>query len=97
MCVGGCGGHAMPVLTCPSPMNASVRPIMGQSICSAGPFISKNFQQGKATCTVTYLRWVRDLYPGKQIILLGDGASYHRDTQVKALLTELNDGLPEKD
>ena len=60
-------------------------------------FHLKEFPAGKGACTVAYLRWIRDLYPGQQIILLWDGASYHRDVQVKALLAEVNDGLPEKD
>src|SRR5438128_971294 len=55
------------------------------------------FPAGKGEHTVAYLRWVRQLYPDKHIILLWDGASYHRDTQVKALLQELNAGREEKD
>jgi transposase len=55
------------------------------------------FPAGKGECTVAYVRWIRTLYPDKQIILLWDGASYQRDAQVKALLTEVNDGLEEKD
>src|SRR5258708_8055511 len=57
----------------------------------------KVFPAGKGEYTVAYLRWVRERYPGKQIILLWDGASYHRDAQVKALLAEVNHGLDEKD
>lgn len=60
-------------------------------------FHLKAFAAGKGECTVAYLRWVRGLYPGKQIILLWDGASYHRDVQVKALLAEMNAELEEKD
>ena len=60
-------------------------------------FHLKEFPAGKGDCTVAYVRWLRDLYPAKQIILLWDGASYHRDAQVRALLTEVNDGLEEKD
>ena len=46
---------------------------------------------------MAYLRWVQNLDAGKKIILLWDGASYHRHTQVKALLTEWNDGKQEQD
>jgi transposase len=60
-------------------------------------FHLKAFPAGKGECTVAYLRWVRNLYPGKRIILLWDGASYHRDSQVKTLLAEVNDGLDEQD
>src|SRR5215212_3073669 len=51
---------------------------------------------GTGQNTVTFLRWLRDLYPGKTIILLWDGASYHRDVHLKALLTELNQGRSEE-
>jgi transposase len=60
-------------------------------------FHLKAFAAGKGEGTVAYLRWLRNRYPGKRIILLWDGASYHRDTQVRALLAEVNAGLEEKD
>jgi transposase len=60
-------------------------------------FHLKAFPAGQGECTVAYLRWVRNRYPGKRIILLWDGASYHRGSQVKALLAEVNQGLDEKD
>jgi transposase len=55
------------------------------------------FPAGKGTHTVDFLRRLRDHYDGKPIILLWDGATYHRDVHVKALLTELNADLPESD
>ena len=58
-------------------------------------FHLKAFSAGTGENTVTYLRWLQDLYPGKTIILLWDGASYHHDAQLKALLAQVNDGLPE--
>ncbi len=60
-------------------------------------FHLKAFPGGKGEYTVAYLRWLRGCYPGKRLILLWDGASYHRDTQVRALLAEVNQGLEEKD
>jgi len=55
----------------------------------------KAFPAGKAKYTVDYLRWLRDLYPNKPIILLWDGATYHRGAQVEAFLTEVNAGREE--
>jgi transposase len=60
-------------------------------------FHLKAFSAGKGECTVAYLRWLRDTYPGQRIILLWDGASYHRDVQVRTLLAEVNAGGDEKD
>jgi len=59
-------------------------------------FHLKAFPAGKGEYTVAYLRWLRERYPDKPIILLWDGASYHRDGQVKALLAEVNDGQAEQ-
>ena len=59
-------------------------------------FHLKPLAAGTGPNTVTFLRWLRDLYPGKTIILLWDGASYHRDVHLKSLLAELNHGLPEE-
>lgn len=53
------------------------------------------FPGGKGAYTVAFLRGLRDHYGGKPIILLWDGATYHRDAQVKALLTEVNADSPE--
>lgn len=55
------------------------------------------FPAGKGEYTVDFLRGLRDHYGGKPIILLWDGATYHRDAQVKDLLTEVNADLPEAD
>lgn len=60
-------------------------------------FHLKEFPAGKGECTVAYLHWLQNRYAGKKIILLWDGASYHRDSQVKALLTELNGDKAEQD
>jgi len=55
------------------------------------------FPAGKGAYTVDFLRGLRDYYGGKPIILLWDGATYHRDAQVKALLAQINADLPETD
>jgi transposase len=60
-------------------------------------FHLKAFSAGKGEWTVAYLRWLRNCYPGQRIIRLWDGASYHRDVQVRTLLAEVNEGLDEHD
>ena len=60
-------------------------------------FHLKEFPAGNGECTVEYLRWLKSLYPNKRTILLWDGASYHRDVNVKTFLAEANDGRDEKD
>jgi transposase len=60
-------------------------------------FHLKPFPAGKGDYTVAYLRWILDQYPGQQIIILWDGASYHRDAQVRAFLAEVNGSKEEKE
>jgi transposase len=54
------------------------------------------FPAGNGAATVDFLRGLRDYYGGKPIILLWDGATYHRDAQMKALLAEVNADLPQE-
>lgn len=53
----------------------------------------KPFPAGNSQCTIAYLQWLRELYPGKKLLLLWDGASYHRDAQLQAFLCRVNAGL----
>lgn len=60
-------------------------------------FHLKAFEAGNGHNTVTYIEWLRQLYPGKKLLLLWDGASYHRDNQLKEFLAQVNQGLSEDD
>ena len=40
------------------------------------------FEAGNGANTVAYLRWLRQVYKGKKLLVLWDGASYHRDEKV---------------
>lgn len=51
------------------------------------------FDTANGLHTVAYLRWLQSLYPGKNLLVLWDGASYHRDAHIKAYLEEVNGGL----
>ena len=55
------------------------------------------FSAGNGENTVAYLNWLRKVYEGKKLLLLWDGATYHRDAQCQAFLAEVNQGLAEKD
>lgn len=55
------------------------------------------FCAGNGENTVAYLNWLRKVYEGKKLLLLWDGATYHRDAQCQAFLAEVNQGLEEKD
>lgn len=60
-------------------------------------FHMKAFEAGNGHNTVAYLQWLRQLYPGQKLLLLWDGATYHRDSQLQAFLAQVNQGLAEED
>jgi transposase len=50
---------------------------------------------GDGASTVAYLRWCQTLYPDKKLLLLWDGASYHRGQEMQSFLAQANAGLTE--
>ena len=52
---------------------------------------------GDGASTVEYRRWCQTLYPDKQLLLLWDGASYHRGQDLQSFLAQENAGLAEAD
>jgi len=52
---------------------------------------------GDGKNTVAYIQWCQRLYPGKKLLVLWDGASYHRGTEFQEFLEHENAGLPEAD
>jgi transposase len=57
----------------------------------------KAFAAGNSQHTVAYLQWLQELYAGKKLLLLWDGATYHRDGAMKEFLAQVNEGLAEED
>ena len=60
-------------------------------------FHLRAFEAGNGENTVAYLRWLMQIYEGRKLLLLWDGATYHRDQKLKEFLAEVNQGLEEKD
>jgi len=60
-------------------------------------FHGHEFSAGNGEHTVADVTWLMRIYAGKKLLLVWDGASYHRDRQLKAFLAEVNFGLEEKD
>lgn len=57
----------------------------------------KEVSAGNGENTVAYIRWCQRLYPGKKLLYLWDGASYHRGAEVQEFLTRENVGVAEAD
>ena len=73
-----------------------------QTYYGAVNFVSREFHlqafsAGDSGNTISYIKWLMQIYEGKRLLLLWDGATYHRDQQLKAFLAEVNLGLEEKD
>ena len=52
---------------------------------------------GNGVNSVLFIKHLQALHPDKQLLILWDGASYHRCQEVKNYLNEINCGLEEKD
>ena len=57
----------------------------------------QHYSSGNAENTIAYLKWLLAIYQGKKLLLLWDGATYHRDSKLKEFLAEVNKGREEKD
>lgn len=55
------------------------------------------FSAGNGENTVAYIEWCQRLYPGKKLLFLWDGASYHRSHELKTFLAQQNADLMEAD
>ena len=55
------------------------------------------YTKGDGENTVAFLNYLRQKHPGKKIVLLWDGASYHKYGLTRDYLGQLNEGLSEED
>lgn len=60
-----------------------------------GAFLVHPYPAGKGVYTVEYLKWLQSQRPGHRLVLIWDGASYHKYAETRAYLEEVNAGLPE--
>jgi transposase len=60
-------------------------------------FILAPFDQGDGENTVLLIKQLQALNEGKKLIIIWDGATYHRCEEVQAHLDKVNRGLEEKD
>lgn len=49
---------------------------------------------GNTDNTIAFLKYLRSLHPQSRLIIIWDGATYHRSHQLREYLDSLNDGLP---
>ena len=59
-------------------------------------FVLMPHNGGNSENTVTFIKHLQNLNPDKKLILIWDGASYHRSEEVRAYLNKVNEDLEEK-
>ena len=62
-----------------------------------GEVLVQPYEKGDGKNTVVFLKYLQQKYPEKKIVLLWDGASYHKYGLTRDYLRELNTGLTEED
>lgn len=55
------------------------------------------YDSGNGKNTVEFVKYLQKEYIDTKLLILWDGASYHKYSEMKAYLEELNSGLEEKD
>ena len=50
-------------------------------------------EKGDTTGTIAYLKFLQTQWPEQRLLILWDGASYHRSNELQAFLAEVNAGL----
>ena len=55
------------------------------------------YEKGNSDSTVAFMQYLVNMYPNSQIVLLWDGASYHRSQEVNDYLATINEGKSESD
>lgn len=60
-------------------------------------FVLMPHDAGNEENTVAFIKHLQDLNPGKKLILIWDGASYHRSEAVQVYLKKMNEDLEEQE
>lgn len=63
----------------------------------SGEVLLKAFDAGNSENTVHYLRYLQQQSPNQRLLVLWDGASYHRSEVVRQFLAQLNEEKPEQE
>lgn len=62
-----------------------------------GKVIIRSYSQGNTENTIEFLKELRKMHPGVQLVIIWDGASYHRSKDFRAYLEEVNQGEEKED
>jgi len=54
-------------------------------------FVLREYATANGENTVDFMKYLQSKYPGKRIVLIWDGASYHKSEDIKAFLASVNE------
>ena len=54
-------------------------------------FFVRDYSAGNSENTIDFIKYLQKQYPGKRIVLIWDGASYHKSAEFKAFLATVNE------
>jgi putative transposase len=60
-------------------------------------FILNPYASANGKHTIEFIEYLRNRYPGKKLMIIWDGASYHHSKEIQAYLGKVNEGLEKKD
>lgn len=60
-----------------------------------GEVLVKGLPKGNSEHTVTFLNYLQQQSPNQQLVLIWDGASYHRSEELRTYLNQVNADKPE--
>ena len=72
------------------------KPIYGALNLYHRDFVLMPHDGGNSKNTVAFIKHLQNINPDKKLILIWDGASYHRSEEVRAYLNQVNEDLEEK-
>jgi transposase len=58
-----------------------------------GQLLMKAYDKGNSENTIDYLQYLLNQSPDQQLLILWDGATYHRSKEIQDFLAEINQGL----
>ncbi len=58
-----------------------------------GQLLMKAYSKGNSENTIDYLQYLLNQSPNQQLLILWDGATYHRSKKIQDFLAEINQGL----
>jgi len=58
-----------------------------------GQLLMKAYDKGNSENTIDYLQYLLNQSPDQRLLILWDGATYHRSKEIRGFLAEINQGL----